>query len=154
MSINPKKTQDMSIEEILKSIRGVISKHEEPQNNEEVLELTNVVDDSGEIDESNDCNDSDKSTQDQYHDHEQTDEHLISEATFQETAESLKDFAHKAKYAAKTAQSPKALTIDKMVEQMMRPQLKEWLDKNLPSLVRELVEKEIKRLIPDIDEEE
>ena len=138
MSINVKKTQDMSIEEILKSIRGVISKHEDAQNNDEVLELTNIVE------EDKDC----------AQDPEQNEEHLISETTFQETSESLKDFAVKAKHAAKAAQSPKALTIEKMVEQMMRPQLKEWLDNNLPALVRELVEKEIKRLIPDIDEEE
>lgn len=134
MSINIKKTQDMSIEEILKSIRGVISKHEDAQNNDEVLELTNIVDDSNDI-----AND---------------DEHLISASTFHETAESLRDFADKAKHAAKVTQTNKALTIDKMVEQMMRPQLKEWLDNNLPNLVKELVEKEIKRLISHIDEEE
>ena len=133
MSINAKKTQDMSIEEILKSIRGVISKHEDAQNNDEVLELINVVDDSDNV--------------------AKDDEHLISASTFQETAESLKSFADKAKHAVKNVQSPKALTIDKMVEQMMRPQLKEWLDNNLPNLVKELVEKEIKRLISHIDEE-
>jgi uncharacterized protein len=134
MSINAKKTQDMSIEEILKSIRGVISKHEDAQNNDEVLELTNVVDDNDDV--ANDY------------------EHLISASTFQETAESLKSFADKAKHAVKNVQTHKALTIDKMVEQMMRPQLKEWLDNNLPNLVKELVEKEIKRLISHIDEEE
>ena len=134
MSINAKKTQDMSIEEILKSIRGVISKHEDAQNNDEVLELINVVDDSENV--------------------ANGDEHLISASTFQETAESLRNFADKAKHAVKNVQTHKALTIDKMVEQMMRPQLKEWLDNNLPNLVKELVEKEIKRLISHIDEEE
>lgn len=140
MSINVKKTQDMSIEEILKSIRGVISKHEDNQSNDEVLELTNVVDHESER-AGNQNDDSD-------------DEHLISDSTFEESAESLKDFAEKAKNAARHVKTPKALTIDKMVEQMMRPQLKEWLDNNLPALVKELVEKEIKRLIPHIDEEE
>lgn len=140
MSMNVKKTQDMSIEEILKSIRGVISKHEDNQNNDEVLELTNVVDQESEH-ASDLNNDSD-------------DEHLISTSTLEESAESLKDFAEKVKNVARHIKTPKALTIDKMVEQMMRPQLKEWLDNNLPSLVRELVEKEIKRLIPHIDEEE
>ena len=79
---------------------------------------------------------------------------MISASAFQETAESLRDFAGKAKHAVKNIQTHKALTIDKMVEQMMRPQLKEWLDNNLPNLVKELVEKEIKRLISHIDEEE
>ena len=140
MSIDVKKTQDMSIEEILKSIRSVISKHEDNQSSDEVLELTNIVE--RKLENEDDAND------------DSDDEHLISASTLEESAESLKDFAEKAKNAARYAKTPKALTIDKMVEQMMRPQLKEWLDNNLPNLVKELVEKEIKRLIPYIDEEE
>lgn len=37
-------------------------------------------------------------------------------------------------------------TIEDMVGEMLRPMLKEWLDKNLPSLVEGIVEREISRL--------
>jgi cell pole-organizing protein PopZ len=37
-------------------------------------------------------------------------------------------------------------TLDGLVREMLRPMVKDWLDKNLPSLVEQLVAKEIKRL--------
>jgi hypothetical protein len=43
--------------------------------------------------------------------------------------------------------------LEDFVVEMMKPQLKLWLDSHLPSLVRELVEKEIKRLVPSNKEE-
>ena len=40
----------------------------------------------------------------------------------------------------------KALTLDEMVKQMLRPMLKEWLDTNLPSIVEHMVQAEIERV--------
>lgn len=37
-------------------------------------------------------------------------------------------------------------TLDGLVREMLRPMVKDWLDKNLPPLVEQLVAKEIKRL--------
>jgi cell pole-organizing protein PopZ len=37
-------------------------------------------------------------------------------------------------------------TIEQLVIELLRPMLKEWLDQNLPSLVEELVRNEIKRI--------
>lgn len=37
-------------------------------------------------------------------------------------------------------------TLDGLVREMLRPMMKDWLDKNLPPLVEQLVAKEIKRL--------
>lgn len=37
--------------------------------------------------------------------------------------------------------------IDKLVSDLLRPMLKQWLEKNLPSLVKKMVSKEISRLI-------
>ena len=37
-------------------------------------------------------------------------------------------------------------TLEDLVQEMLRPMLKEWLGKNLPSMVERLVEREIVRL--------
>lgn len=42
--------------------------------------------------------------------------------------------------------TPPSLTLDSLVLQALRPMLREWLDKNLPRLVSDLVEKEIQRI--------
>ena len=44
--------------------------------------------------------------------------------------------------------SSKDKTIEKLVKEVLKPELKKWLNKNLPVIVRELVEKEIKKIIP------
>lgn len=41
------------------------------------------------------------------------------------------------------------VTMEELVIASMKPYLKEWLDKNLPQIVKSLVEKEIKKLIPE-----
>lgn len=131
-----KKSHDMSIEEILKSIRGIIEK-KEPKNHdrdEEVLELTNIVhnDKSGE------------------YIHNVTGESLLSPKPANETSNLLKQFTEKATIAVKDSKKHhKATTVEDLVIEMIRPQLGRWLDENLPSIVRKAVEQEIKRLIPD-----
>jgi cell pole-organizing protein PopZ len=39
-------------------------------------------------------------------------------------------------------------TLENLVIETMRPFLADWLEKNLPTIVKQLVEKEIKHLIP------
>jgi len=39
------------------------------------------------------------------------------------------------------------VTLEGMVREMMRPLLKEWLDRNLPHLIERLVKKEIDQMI-------
>ncbi|WP_294045038.1 DUF2497 domain-containing protein [Sphingomonas sp.] len=39
------------------------------------------------------------------------------------------------------------ITLDAMVREMLRPMLREWLDKNLPPMVEALVAKEIARIV-------
>jgi uncharacterized protein len=41
-----------------------------------------------------------------------------------------------------------ATTVEDVVVEMMKPMLKEWLDKNLEAIVRDIVDKEIKKIIP------
>lgn len=42
----------------------------------------------------------------------------------------------------------KDVSIEKLVVKLLELELKKWLDKNLPSIVKEVVDKEIKRIIP------
>jgi hypothetical protein len=44
--------------------------------------------------------------------------------------------------------SSKDKTIEELVKEVLKPELKKWLNKNLPVIVRELMEKEIKKIIP------
>lgn len=41
-----------------------------------------------------------------------------------------------------------ATTLEDLTIEMIRPMLKEWLDKNLEAIVRDIVDKEIKKIIP------
>ncbi|RYE06635.1 MAG: DUF2497 domain-containing protein [Rickettsiaceae bacterium] len=139
----------MSIEEILKSIRGIISNRENKEEtlvhkneDEDILELTEVIENISNLDNQ------------QKGDQPINNETLISEATQNETSNFFKQFVKTAKISAQEAKKVKSLTIEEMVAQMMRPQLKVWLDKNLPLLVKELVEKEIKKLVENIEGEE
>ena len=131
MNKENKNSQDMSVEDILKSIRGIINSTSNitPDNEEEdILELTNVVSD----------NKSNESEEDS----------LLSGESATKVTEILKQFSEKITISAREDKMLKSLTIEELVVAMVRPQLKKWLDENLPSLVRELVEKEIKQLIP------
>ena len=44
--------------------------------------------------------------------------------------------------------SSKDKIIEELVKEALKPELKNWLNKNLPIIVRQLVEKEIKKIIP------
>ena len=73
---------------------------------------------------------------------------MISSKLASETSSILKQFSEKAKSVVKEYKKSKNLTLDELVIDMLRPQLKQWLDDNLPLLVKELVEKELKNLVP------
>ncbi len=122
MSKESKKSQDMSIEDILKSVKGVINERKNLSNDDEdILELTEIID--------------------------QDEEELISTKSAEKVNDILKNFtsAIKDKNLDNNVSSKGAL--EELVIEMLKPELKIWLDKNLPLLVKELVESEIKKLI-------
>lgn len=129
-----KKTPEMSVEEILKSIRGIINNHKKENKEEEILELTEVINEK-------------KIPASEAFSIEE--DYLISEKSAIEASNSFKNLTEKAKIASKEVKKEKNLTIEELVIAMIKPLLKEWLDTNLPSLVKNIIEKEIKRLIPD-----
>ncbi|HJD60899.1 MAG TPA: PopZ family protein [Rickettsia endosymbiont of Columbicola hoogstraali] len=122
MSKVSKKSQDMTIEDILKSVKGVINERKNLSNeDEDILELTEIID--------------------------QDEEELISTQSAEKVNDILKDFTStiKDKNLDNNVSSKNAL--EELVIEMLKPELKTWLDKNLPLLVKELVESEIKKLV-------
>ncbi|MDG1436385.1 MAG: DUF2497 domain-containing protein [Rickettsiaceae bacterium] len=137
------KQEDMKIEDILKSIRGIIderNQEEDPESNlvkknsnienvdsdDSILELTSVV------------------PKDNKHE-EQSNNDLLSSTAKQKTELELKKFASHAKdfdYPAKEN------SLDSMMNELMKPLIKNWLDSNLPKVVEKVVSEEIKKMIP------
>ncbi|MCZ6902281.1 MAG: PopZ family protein [Rickettsia endosymbiont of Ixodes persulcatus] len=126
MSTESKKNQDMSIEDILKSIKGVINErknpiHENDSEDEDILELTEIV-------------------------NQDEEEKLISTKSAEAIGNIFKNFTDTIKDKKRDNNIPSKNALEELVVEMLKPELKLWLDKNLPLLVKELVEIEIKKL--------
>ncbi|MEZ5691612.1 MAG: DUF2497 domain-containing protein [Rickettsiales bacterium] len=83
---------------------------------------------------------------------EATDDSLISKETENTASAALSKLKKPDKPAAPHVPSPafrSGKTVEDMVEEMLRPMMKEWLDDNLPEIVERLVAKEIARLSRD-----
>ncbi|MFA1689178.1 PopZ family protein [Candidatus Rickettsia barbariae] len=127
MSKDNKKNQDMSIEDILKSIKGVIDErknpiHDNDSEDEDVLELTEIV-------------------------NQDEEEKLISTKSAEEVGDIFKNFTDTVKDKKLDNNISSKNALEELVIEMLKPELKAWLDKNLPVLVKELVEIEIKKLV-------
>ena len=166
MTSNDKKAQDRSIEDILKSIRNIIksSDNVSTENTEEgVLELTNIAP----IKPSTNTINNGKQSRVIYNSaapskppamHEHTQENgckksLISERSASEISHILKEFSKQATISVK-AHKKRHLAVEEFIIEMMRPELSSWLDTNLHTLVRSVIEQEIRRLIPNENEDE
>lgn len=78
---------------------------------------------------------------------------LISEATAKASTNALAALMRnlpKHKVDGPSFQS--GLTLEELVVEALKPELSNWLDKNLPALVTQLVEKEIKKILPQPEE--
>jgi len=77
-------------------------------------------------------------------------ESLGSSYAMSASANSLSRLAQATKFAPKKGLSSLAdqrnLTLDQLIQDMIRPMIKQWIDTHLPSLVEEMVAKEIKRI--------
>lgn len=178
-----KRKQDMSIEEILNSIRGVIDgspviaaestlssnkgqdieeSSENDDTNKEILELTNIVTDGvlepkTYINAGISCNNNetkaDLKNGPQGHLSQNTikaeSNTLISDEVASKTSRSIQDFASSAKSVIEESAKLKSMTVEELVTQSIKPMLQEWLNKNLPLIVREIVTLELKKLIPN-----
>jgi cell pole-organizing protein PopZ len=140
-----KNHSDMSIEDILESIRNVIN--DKSQTNEicddldqDELHLTNIKED---FEEEHDL------------DGEEI-ESMLSQEASERTKSILEDFAQTAFSLGHNINNINApasnnKTIESFLENMLRPQMKEWLDANLPIIVKQVVSEEIKRLVANMN---
>lgn len=166
MTSDDKKTQDRSIEDILKSIRNII-KNNDPVNvgnsEEDILELIDVAPTKSYVNTAN--NNKQRRTMhnrtvlpkySRMHEPVQDNDckkSLISERSAAEISNILKQFSKQATISVKEHKK-RHLAIEEFILEMIRPELTSWLDKNLPVLVRSVIEQEIRRLIPDENEDE
>jgi uncharacterized protein len=67
-------------------------------------------------------------------------EALVGDDTRQQAASSLTSLS------AAIAEHRPGLTVEQLAEDLLRPMLREWLDANLPDMVERLVQKEIQRM--------
>lgn len=127
---------DKSIDDILQSIRNVINFRESEQKEcpEDELHLTDVIG-NDEVENSA----------------------LLSRASRAKTESVLEDFIetattlghHKVEAGGGATQNFHN-PIEDFVMELLRPQLKEWLDINLPKMVKQIVSEEIKSLVANI----
>ena len=155
--------QEPTMEEILASIRQIISdnEHEDgesekvgeagggvadevPEENEEdILELTEIVDDfAGGLDSDSEP-DSAAAALSPITDIQT----LLSDHTAEVATDKLSGLTGAVAAARDLPLGYAQQTLEDLVKDLLRPMLKEWLDDNLPPLVERLVEKEIAKLV-------
>jgi len=164
MSDNNKDQTEASMEEILASIRRIISQddndessdrlHHEDKNKstvndeDEILVLTDVVDEDVSIEVNKTQGKSDinlnaetisTNVRDKY------EEPIISSKVEELSISLISDLVSAIGSGATIGTENK--TLEQLTKEMLRPMLKEWLDANLPKTVENIVREEIKRIV-------
>jgi len=151
------KIQEPSMEEILASIRRIISEEggapgseartaSVPAEKEEVLELTDVVQDDGSVAKI----ESQPPVEPEAAPPEGGDD-LLSQKTATAAGGSLAELAtlvareHSRRDNLSLGAATR--TLEDLVRELLRPLLRDWLDDNLPGLVERLVREEIEKLV-------
>lgn len=162
------KEDDPSIEEILASIRDIISEDEEegvstppsiPDSDEEdeVLDLTDEIDDEPEIDLGSDEEDDmpdfnedafdldlvDHETDEVEDDMTDEDRDIFTDTAAEATLDSLTRLASN----VAISKAGGDVTLDSIVRDLLRPMLRQWIHENMPEIVEVMVEKELEKLI-------
>lgn len=151
------KTSEMSLDEVLSSIKKMVIDEEPP-----VLELTEMVSDDGSIvsikKKNNDAKSENKSND--MSSFLKLIQEDVSEAA-QEMAEmpaAAMNSSHieqtaecgKTSVDAKIEETPRHLpenVLHELIREAITPLLKDWLDKNLPSVINKIVESEVKNFL-------
>lgn len=80
-------------------------------------------------------------------------ESMLSQNVAHQTSAALKDLVKKTSQPVTDGLHFRSgLMVEDLVIEAMKPYMKEWLDNNLPNIVKKLVEKEIRKLIPRDDD--
>ena len=168
---NPK-AQEPSMEEILASIRRIISEDGASQPKEDavpgstpaensnsatkanVLELTDVVSENGSVttlDKETPAPAAENTTLEAAKPRVASGETLLSKetaaASFGSLAELASAVARHEMSHADVSLGPSTRTIEGFIAELLRPMLREWLDNNLPGIIDRMVRREIERLV-------
>jgi len=170
--MNNPKTQEPSMEEILASIRRIISEDGGSQPKEDpvlastpaeksnaaakadVLELTDVIEENGSVtklDNEPPPPAVESRPAEAAKPRVESEETLLSKETADASSGSLAQLAS-AVARQETSHAGAFMgtstgTIEGFVAELMRPMLREWLDKNLPGLIDRMVRREIEKLV-------
>jgi len=165
MSDNSKDQTEASMEEILASIRRIISQDEdkdssdfiesEEENKEStdriddsILVLTDVVDENGSIDVSETLGKSEKNLNTNsvfVNLGDQSQGPIVSSKVEELSVSLISDLVSELSSGANMGSENK--TLEQLTKEMLSKMLKEWLDANLPIIVENIVREEIKRIV-------
>lgn len=151
---DPKLQPEPTMDEILASIRRIISEDQEEggggaraeppaEGDDTVLELTDIVGDAGAVEDAPAPPAPPPAVGDSGAVVDL--EALVSGEAARRTSAAFVDLAEQIERSGGTALAG-GRTLDELVKDLLRPMLKAWLDANLPPLVQRLVEAEIARL--------
>ena len=151
---DPKLQPEPTMDEILASIRRIISEDQEEggggaraeppaDGDDTVLELTDIVGDAGAVEDAPAALAPPPAVGDSGAVVDL--EALVSGEAARRTSAAFVDLAEQIERSGGTALAG-GRNLDELVKDLLRPMLKAWLDANLPPLVQRLVEAEIARL--------
>ena len=169
MAEDTESNADPSMEEILASIRKIISDDNppamaapkepeveptpEPPEEEEVLELTQMIQDDGSIMDLGAPPEPEPEPEMQPPPPLAATESLVSEPVASSAASTFSSFANTVDIGRLSSGPNRSTyigngsrTLEDMVIELMRPLLRDWLDHNLSAVVERLVQKEIERI--------
>lgn len=131
--MNSSDKRDLSVEEILQSIRNVIHSTHTNNSNDSNRHTPEIYDDVLELTDEHHVSD--------------TNDTLLDENAARDSSDMLRNFIERAESISDTSHKH-SKTIEELVTDMLKPELSKWLNLHLPKIVRELVEQELKRIVP------
>lgn len=139
-------TKEPSMEEILSSIRRILSKEEisEPKENDVLPQTSSPKEDIIELTKEMMVDQVDDTVSEKMEDYAL--EPLISEDSAKAMAEPLSEL-NSVLSKDKAPKQTSGVLLEDFVRSIMAPYLKEWLDANLPDLVERVVQREVRRVV-------
>jgi cell pole-organizing protein PopZ len=151
--------QDQSLEQILNNIKEVIINH---SPNMDVLELTDRVTESQDQAKKSKVSSTKDNVSYLSHSVKKNTgqdpkilgaKRLVNFKAASESMRSIKNFLKaKEQHEVEKIALRSGLTLEELIIELLKPQLSDWLNKNLPDIVNNIVQREIKKLIPKDDE--
>lgn len=119
-----KKAKEGSVEDIIKSIRGIIGAGPKKSSDDEgVLELTERI--------------------------PANEDSFLSAGAASSINRDFRDFAERASAAPDIKRDKRSMLLEDLVTDTVKEYLKEWMEENLPRLVQKVIEKELRKLLPE-----